>query len=278
MFSIAAWAGAPATAQAGNAGFTEGDPGVYAGYTNVTLVETNAPGGVGGGTRRWCVLAEQLDLDGPTVLDEIVVAPLEGFGYWVVCRYPDDPASPWQVVDFVFYTPGDPTGGNLVTPFMVQEFAVSLFDLTAPEVALSPPPPAQVVGVETWIGHPPGAVVAQSRYAAAGPMWAGATASPTMLSYDMGDGAPGSIVTCRRPALPFDPELAAAAQRPECGRYTYPHGSLDAPDGIYTVTTTITYDVSLSTNLDPVPQFDRVLVGDTAVDPVVVTDLEAVIH
>ncbi|MDH4169299.1 MAG: hypothetical protein OEW42_06880 [Acidimicrobiia bacterium] len=268
---------APSGAQGGS-GFVAGDPGVYAGYTDVTMVVTAGPGGVGGGTRRWCVLADQLDLTGPVVLDTIVVAPVEGNGYWVVCRYPDDPGSPWQVVDFVFYTPGDPAGGNVVTPYMVQEFAVSLFDLTAPEVALSPPADAQVVGVETWIGHPPGAVGPQARFAAAGPMWAAARAEPVRLSYDMGDGRPGSVVVCVRPAPVFDPGVDADAQRPDCGRYIYAHSSLDAPGGTWPVTTTVTYAVTLATESQPVPQFDRFLVGETAVDPVTVTDLEAVIH
>lgn len=262
----------PASAQDGS-GWNPGDPGVYAGYTNVTIVVTTTPGGVGGGIRRICVLADEIDPAGPSVISTIVTAPVEGHGYWVVCRYPADPASVWTVEDFVFYDPGDPTGGNVITPIMVREYALSLLDLGPPDVALSPPPTAQVVGVETWIGHPPGAVVGQARHAAAGPMWASAHATPAILAYEMGDGSPP--VTCTQ-AAEFSEGTVPA--RPDCGRHTYQHSSLDRPGGTYEVRTTITYSISVATQANPTPFFVQVLDGETAVESVVVTDLEAVIH
>ncbi len=60
----------------------------------------------------------------------------------------------------------------------------------------------------------------------AGPVWAVATAIPTMLSYVPGGGM-GSV-SCPGPGAPFDRALSAAQQQTRCS-YTYTRPSKGQP-------------------------------------------------
>jgi hypothetical protein len=67
-----------------------------------------------------------------------------------------------------------------------------------------------------------------------------ATATPQRVTWHMGDG---SMVTCRGPGTPYQPSGNPAAPSPTCG-HTYARSSAAAPGGKFTVTATITWDVT----------------------------------
>ena len=153
-------------------------------------------------------------------------------GQWVfpVCAGPGviDPMPPFWV-----------TGAQRVaavaqvSPVVVALQAVRRLGLGSPTIEMAPPTgDAQLVGVATWLWIDPAAWKAVTASASAGPVTTTATATPSKVVWDMGDGA---SVTCAGPGTPYDPSQPNATT--DCS-YTW------AAPGSYQVTATVYWSVT----------------------------------
>ena len=153
-------------------------------------------------------------------------------GQWVfpVCAGPGviDPMPPFWV------TGAQPVAAVAqVSPMVVALQAVRRLGLGSPTIEMAPPTgDPQLVGVATWLWIDPGAWKAVSASASAGPVTTTATATPSKVVWDMGDGA---SVTCAGPGTPYDPNEPNATT--DCS-YTW------AAPGSYQVTATIYWSVT----------------------------------
>ena len=153
-------------------------------------------------------------------------------GQWVfpVCAGPGviDPMPPFWV------TGAQPVATVAqVSPVMVAQQALRRLSLGSPAIRMAPPTgAAQLVGVATWLWIDPAAWKAVSASASAGPVTTTATATPSKVVWDMGDGA---SVTCAGPGTAYDPSQPNATT--DCS-YTWP-----AP-GSYQVTATVYWSVT----------------------------------
>ena len=109
-----------------------------------------------------------------------------------------------------------------------------------------------VTGLATWMWIDPSVWHGYSATASVAGVTATARAVPTSVRWSMGDGAE---VVCDGPGVPFRPDVPAGAQQTDCA-HTYERTSLGqpSPDGspdhaAYTVTATITWVVSWTSNI-----------------------------
>ena len=120
-----------------------------------------------------------------------------------------------------------------MVPVVVAEHPARQLGLGSPTIEMAPPDgSAQLVGVASWLWIDPAAWRAVSASATAGPVTTTATATPTKVVWDMGDG---DSVTCDGPGTPYsasDPNATTACS------YTWP-----AP-GSFTVTATAYWSVT----------------------------------
>ena len=185
-------------------------------------------------------------------------------GQWVfpVCAGPGviDPMPPFWV------TGAQPVATVAqVSPVMVAQQALRRLSLGSPAIRMAPPTgAAQLVGVATWLWIDPAAWKAVSASASAGPVTTTATATPSKVVWDMGDGA---TVTCEGPGTPYD--AADPGGSTTCS-YTWP-----AP-GSYTVTATAYWSVTWTAVGAPGGGNLGVMAGPPAEVPVTVTQSEAI--
>jgi len=105
-----------------------------------------------------------------------------------------------------------------------------------------------LVRVPTWFWTDADTWISQSATASAGGNWATATAAPTKLTFDPGDG--GKAVTCGGPGTVFDPEHDAVdgswvpKAQPDGCDYRYPQTSAKLSGGVVTATVTITWSLT----------------------------------
>jgi hypothetical protein len=120
-----------------------------------------------------------------------------------------------------------------VDPAVVGQQAVSQLKMPTPTIAMAPPAGApQLVGVAAWLWIEPGAWQALSATATAGMVTATATATPSKVVWDMGNG---NQVTCDGPGTAYkasDPNATT-----DCS-YTWTQA------GPYQVTATVYWSVS----------------------------------
>jgi hypothetical protein len=161
-------------------------------------------------------------------------------GQWVfpVCAGPGviDPMPPFWV------TGAQPPAAVVaqVNPVVVALQAVRQLGLGSPTIEMAPPTGhPQLVGVATWLWIDPGAWKMLTASASAGPVTTTATAVPTKVVWDMGDG---DTVTCAGPGTPYDPNDPNATT--DCS-YTWPG------PGTFEVTATIYWSVSWSAQGTP---------------------------
>ena len=122
-----------------------------------------------------------------------------------------------------------------VAPVLVAEQAAKTLGLASPVIEMAPPGGhPQLVNVATWLWVNPAAWHPVSASATAGPVTTTATATPTKVIWDMGDG---QSVTCVGPGTPYDPSAPNATST--CS-YTW------STAGTYTVTATIYWSVTWS--------------------------------
>ena len=169
---------------------------------------------------------------GPSVTATIGVGgPQPGQWVFPVCAGPGviDPMPPFWV------TGAQPAvvAAAQVSPVVVAERAVRRLGLSSPVIRMAPPDgDAQLVGVATWLWIDPAAWKTLSASASAGPVTTTATATPSKVTWDMGDG---DSVTCAGPGTAYDPSRPDATTN--CS-YTW------AAPGTYTVTAAIYWSVS----------------------------------
>ena len=155
-------------------------------------------------------------------------------GQWIVptCTGPGviNPMPPFWV------TGAKPAAVTIqVARVVIAEQAARTLGLASPVIEMAPPyGHPQLVHVATWLWVSPAAWHPVSASASAGPVTTTATATPTKVIWDMGDG---QSVTCVGPGTPYDPSAPNATST--CS-YTW------STVGTYTVTATIYWSVTWS--------------------------------
>ncbi len=95
--------------------------------------------------------------------------------------------------------------------------------------------PTTYVKLFTWFHVPDDEYSARSLRAAVGPVWAEATATPAVLTFDPGDGGP--MVRCSGPGRPWDKYRDTNFDRAPGGcDYRYLRASRGFPQGMVTAT------------------------------------------
>jgi hypothetical protein len=120
-----------------------------------------------------------------------------------------------------------------VNPVVVAQQAASRLAFGSPTIEMAPPDgDPQLLGVTTWLWIDPGAWQDKTASATAGTVTATATAAPSKVVWDMGNG---DSVTCEGPGTPYSASDPNATT--DCS-YTWPQA------GSYTVTATVYWSVS----------------------------------
>lgn len=142
-----------------------------------------------------------------------------------------------EAVDLVFLADAQP-----VDPYVLAQSAKAQLSPPLPRPRTNPTADrSQLVNLRTWLWIDPGAwQPLSSPPISLGGVTVTATASPTSVRWEMGDGA---VVTCPGPGTPYDPSRPEAAQSTGCA-HTYKRSSAGKPNQLYTVRVTITYGVS----------------------------------
>ena len=185
-------------------------------------------------------------------------------GQWVFpdCQGPGviDPMPPFWVTGAV------PAAGTVqVAPVVVAEQAAKQLGLSSPTIEMAPPDgSAQLVGLASWLWVNPDQWRAVAASATAGPVTTTATAVPTKVVFDMGDGA---SVTCDGPGTPYS--AAAPDATTDCS-YVWPD------PGSFTVTATVFWSVTWTATGAPGGGTLGVQAGPAAQVPVTVTESQAI--
>lgn len=137
-----------------------------------------------------------------------------------------------------------PDGGGPAAPpppVVIARQAVDRLTLPDPVIAASPAPGLeQLVSVPTWLWLQRGAWRDRSATATVPGVSVTATATPTKVTWSMGDG---TRVVCRGPGTPYRGSANATAGSPDCG-HTYRRSSAGQPGGIFQVTAVISWSIS----------------------------------
>jgi len=141
-------------------------------------------------------------------------------------------------------TGGDPNGG--VDPLVLAQEAADSITLPKPVIGMSPAA-YSVVNIPTWLWVDPSTWHPFTATATAGAITATALATPSSVTWTMGDGG---IVVCAGPGTPYDSSEPASGQHTDCS-YTYRESSVGQPspdgdpnDGSFPVTATVTWGVT----------------------------------
>jgi hypothetical protein len=138
------------------------------------------------------------------------------------------------------------SGAGPVDPLVLAEQAYRTILLPSPSIHTNPSP-YTVVNLPTWLWVTSAAWHPLEATASAGAVTATAVATPSSVTWSMGDG---STVVCRGPGTAYDPNEPAVSQSTDCS-YTYTQSSAGQPssdgnpdDGAYQVSATITWSVT----------------------------------
>lgn len=113
--------------------------------------------------------------------------------------------------------------------------------LRLPEVVITLNPPGdQLVNLPVWLALDPSSWKPQSATASAGAVSVTATARPVKVVWSMGDG---SRHTCEGPGTAWTRGTDPRASSPDCG-HVYRHSSAGTGSGSYTVSATVTWEVT----------------------------------
>ena len=102
------------------------------------------------------------------------------------------------------------------------------------------PPDDQLVNLPVWLALDRSSWKPQSATASAGAVSVTATARPVKVVWSMGDG---SSHTCDGPGTAWTRGTNPRASSPDCG-HVYRHSSAGAAGGSYTVSATVTWEVT----------------------------------
>jgi hypothetical protein len=152
-----------------------------------------------------------------------------------------------------------------VNPVVVAQQAAQQLGFGSPTIEMAPPDGSpQLVRVASWLWIDPGQWRTLTASAAAGPVTATATATPSKVVWDMGDG---NSVTCDGPGTPYsaaDPNATT-----DCS-YTWPQA------GSFTVTATVYWSVTWTATGAAGGGNLGVQAGPAAQVPVQVTESQAI--
>ncbi len=185
-------------------------------------------------------------------------------GQWVFpdCRGPGviDPMPPFWVTGAV------PAGGVVqVNPVVVAEQAVKQLPLASPTIEMAPPDGSpQLVGVASWLWLAAGEWRTLTASATAGPVTTTATATPSKVVWNMGDG---DAVTCDGPGTPYS---ASAPNATTNCSYTWGQA------GTYQVTATLYWSVTWTATGAPGGGNLGLQAGPAAQVAVTVTESQAI--
>jgi hypothetical protein len=130
-----------------------------------------------------------------------------------------------------------------VDPRVLAQRAAEQVPIPDPAIRINPSPSeGAVVNVETWLWVDPGAWRAVTAQAAAAGVVVTATASPRRVIWNLGNG---DTVRCNGPGTAYDASRSPSDQSTDCS-YTYRRSSAHAPDGAFTVTATVVWQVTWS--------------------------------
>lgn len=119
--------------------------------------------------------------------------------------------------------------------------AVEELRLPSPVIRLSPSEDAvQMVRVPTWLWVERGVWEPVAETVSVPGLSVTATARPVRVVWSMGDG--GQVV-CDGPGTPYSEAFGPEAVSPDCG-YTYSRSSVNEPEGTFTVSAAVTWDVA----------------------------------
>lgn len=180
-------------------------------------------------------------------------------------RCTDTPLDPANVA---LLGPGGPTAGNWIVPYCtgggyinperpiwVTDFtprasaspatvarqAVAHLPLPSGTIRMSPDAThPQVVNERTWLWIDPTVWHSVSATASVGAVSATATAKPSQVIWNLGDG---DRVVCDGPGVPYDQSRPESEQDTSC-TYVWPGSSTTEPGGTFTVSATIVWQVS----------------------------------
>ena len=158
---------------------------------------------------------------------------LEYRWYWRTC-----PAEGGGTTTTLIPIPRDP-GPAPVDPTELREEALDRLQLPTPTIDFNPPSD-QVVHVESWLWIDDAIWQEHTKSVSAGGVTVTATAQPSRVVWDMGNG---DAVVCEGPGTPYDTSRPAAEQSTSCS-YTYEHSSSGQPGDAYQVTATVEWQVS----------------------------------
>jgi hypothetical protein len=140
----------------------------------------------------------------------------------------------------VWLSAGTAPAPALPAPAVLAAQAAGELTLPGPGIQANPSPGVeQLVGVPTWLWLEEGWQPVAATAAVPGESVT-ATATPTSVTWSMGDG---STVNCAGPGTPYAASDNPAAASPTCG-YTYATPSVGQSGGAFEVTATITWSIT----------------------------------
>ena len=133
-----------------------------------------------------------------------------------------------------------------VDPAALAREAVESVQVPSPAIATSPAADDGLyTRVRTWLWIEEAWWRGYEATAEAGGVSSTVTAAPVRTTWSMGDG---SSVVCAGPGVEWRPGMQDSAT--DCS-YVYKHSSAGSPDGTYTLTVTVEFAVSWSSNVAP---------------------------
>lgn len=131
--------------------------------------------------------------------------------------------------------------GPVVTPAELGAAAATALRLPSPRIVLNPPVSrSQVVRLPTWMWIPASSWSPRSAVAAVPGVSVTATARPTGVRWDMGDG---TVRACAGPGTAWRPGMNPRASSPDCG-HVFRRSSQRSTGGVFRVRATVSWRVT----------------------------------
>lgn len=161
----------------------------------------------------------------------------------------------WDAIDWesIDYSGGEDAPAD---PMAMIVESMDSFELPRPEISASPAPDSLIlVKTPVWLWIDDQQWQPATAEADVPDLSLELTATPRATRWTMGDGAE---FACEGPGTPYDPQAHAPdTQSPDCG-HVYTRSSAAQPDGTYTVTAEITWDLTWELSNGETGQLDAV--------------------
>jgi hypothetical protein len=156
-------------------------------------------------------------------------------------------------------------------PVVLAQQAISAQSLPLPQIATSPSSGAgAIVNLPTWLWIDSAQWSTVTATAAVDGFSVTATASPTAVTWSMGDG---KSVTCNGPGTAYNPGLPDSAQRTTCS-YSYAKSSASQPNDRYTITASVQWQTTWQASDGTSGQLDTI--SRSSVTDLTVREIQAV--